>query len=134
MDPRVPQNRTCTLSSSGRDTPPESGGDLSTYRDRPNRLECRRRERCAVERRHAMITNRRTFIAIMKKFGMNVTPVVDLWPKLGETTFTSHVAALQQAKPDFVFSSFWSRDASISMKQAHAAGLTQGTKFIGGAT
>ena len=80
-----------------------------------------------------MITNRRTFIAIMKKFGMNVTPVVDLWPKLGETTFTSHVAALQQAKPDFVFSSFWSGDAPISMKQAHAAGLTQGTKFIGGA-
>jgi len=70
------------------------------------------------------------FLAIMKKFGMNVTPVVDLWPKLGETNFTSHVAALQQAKPDLVFSSFWSGDAPILMKQAHAAGLTQGTKFV----
>jgi branched-chain amino acid transport system substrate-binding protein len=69
------------------------------------------------------------FLAIMKKFGMGVTPVVDLWPKLGETNFTSHVAALQQAKPD-VFSSFWSGDAPILMKQAHAAGLTQQTKFV----
>src|SRR2546422_5258303 len=70
------------------------------------------------------------FLAIMKKFGMNVTPVVRLWPKLGETNFTSHVAALQQAKPDLVFSSFWSGDAPILMKQAHAAGLTQSTKFV----
>lgn len=70
------------------------------------------------------------FLAIMKKFGMGVTPVLDLWPKLGETNFTSHVAALQQAKPDLIFSSFWSGDAPIIMKQAHAAGLTQTTKFV----
>jgi branched-chain amino acid transport system substrate-binding protein len=70
------------------------------------------------------------FLAIMKKFGLGVTPVADLWPKLGETNFTSHVAALQQAKPDLVFCSFWSGDAPILMKQAHAAGLTQGTKFV----
>jgi branched-chain amino acid transport system substrate-binding protein len=70
------------------------------------------------------------FLAIMKKFGMGVTPVLDLWPKLGETNFTSHVAALQQAKPDLVFSSFWSGDAPILMKQAHAAGLTQTAKFV----
>jgi branched-chain amino acid transport system substrate-binding protein len=70
------------------------------------------------------------FLAIMKKFGLGVTPVVDLWPKLGETNFTSHVAALQQAKPDLIFSSFWSGDAPIFLKQAHAAGLTQSTKFV----
>jgi branched-chain amino acid transport system substrate-binding protein len=70
------------------------------------------------------------FLAIMKKYGMNVTPVADLWPKLGETNFTSHVAALQQAKPDLVFCSFWSGDAPILLKQAHAAGLTQSTKFV----
>ncbi|MGH7321813.1 MAG: ABC transporter substrate-binding protein [Candidatus Rokuibacteriota bacterium] len=70
------------------------------------------------------------FLAIMKKFNMGVTPVLDLWPKLGETDFTSHVAALQQAKPDLLFSSFWSGDAPILLKQAHAAGLTAATKFV----
>ncbi|HSE95465.1 MAG TPA: ABC transporter substrate-binding protein, partial [Methylomirabilota bacterium] len=70
------------------------------------------------------------FLAIMKKLEMNVTPVVDLWPKLGETNFTSHVAALQQAKPDLIFSSFWSADAPILLKQAHAAGLTANTRFV----
>lgn len=70
------------------------------------------------------------FLAIMKKLGMGATPVVDLWPKLGETNFTSHVAALQQAKPDLIFCSFWSGDAPILLKQAHAAGLTASTKFV----
>jgi branched-chain amino acid transport system substrate-binding protein len=70
------------------------------------------------------------FQAIMKKLGLEVTPVAELWPKLGETNFTSHVAALQQAKPDLVFSSFWSGDAPILLRQAHAAGLTQSTKFV----
>ncbi len=70
------------------------------------------------------------FLAIMKKFGMDVRPVADLWPKLGETNFTSHVATLQQAKPDLIFSSFWSGDAPILLKQAHAAGLTASTKLV----
>jgi branched-chain amino acid transport system substrate-binding protein len=70
------------------------------------------------------------FLAIMKKFNMDVTPVADLWPKLGETNFTSHVATLQQAKPDLVFCSFWSGDAPILLKQAHAGGLTASTKLV----
>jgi branched-chain amino acid transport system substrate-binding protein len=70
------------------------------------------------------------FLAIMKKLGMGVTPVLDLWPKLGETNFTAHVAALQHARPDLVFCSFWSGDAPILMKQAHAAGLTGQTRFV----
>jgi branched-chain amino acid transport system substrate-binding protein len=70
------------------------------------------------------------FQAVMKKFGMGVTPVVDLWPKLGTTDFTSHVAALKQAKPDLVLSSFWAGDASIFMKQISAAGLADTTKFV----
>jgi branched-chain amino acid transport system substrate-binding protein len=70
------------------------------------------------------------FLAIMKKYGMNVTPVAELWPKLGETNFTAHVAALQQAKPDLIFCSFWSGDAPILLKQAHAAGLTASAKLV----
>jgi branched-chain amino acid transport system substrate-binding protein len=70
------------------------------------------------------------FLAIMKKFGIDIQVVSELWPKLGATDFTSHVAALQQAKPDLIFSCFWAGDTPIFMKQAHAAGLTQGTKFV----
>ena len=70
------------------------------------------------------------FLAIMKRHGIEVEVVSELWPKLGSTDFTSHVAALQQAKPDLVFSCFWAGDTPIFMKQAHAAGHTQGTKFV----
>jgi len=70
------------------------------------------------------------FQAIMKKYETGAAAVLDLWPKLGTTDFTSHVAALQQAKPDLIFSSFWAADASIFLKQAHAAGLTSPTKFV----
>jgi len=70
------------------------------------------------------------FLAIMKKYKLGVTPVADLWPKLGTTDFTSHVAALQQAKPDLIFSSLWAADVSIFLKQAHAVGLTANTKLV----
>ena len=70
------------------------------------------------------------FLAIMKKYRIDVQVVSELWPKLGATDFTAHVAALQQAKPDLIFSCFWAGDTPIFMKQAHAAGLTEGTKFV----
>jgi len=70
------------------------------------------------------------FLAIMKKHGIELQVVSELWPKLGATDFTSHVATLAQAKPDLVFSCFWAGDTPIFMKQAHAAGLTKTTKFV----
>jgi branched-chain amino acid transport system substrate-binding protein len=70
------------------------------------------------------------FQAVMKRYGMGATPVLDLWPKLGTTDFTSHVAALRQAKPDLIFSCFWAADTSIFLKQAHGAGLVSDTKFV----
>src|SRR5947208_2878148 len=70
------------------------------------------------------------FLAIMKKHGIELQVVSELWPKLGATDFTSHVATLAQAKPDLIFSCFWAGDTPIFMKQAHAAGLTRGTKFV----
>ena len=70
------------------------------------------------------------FLAIMKKYGIEIQVVSELWPKLGATDFTAHVAALQQAKPDLSFSCFWAGDTPIFLKQAHAAGLTAATKFV----
>jgi branched-chain amino acid transport system substrate-binding protein len=43
---------------------------------------------------------------------------------------TSHVAALKAAKPDLIFSSLLFADLPVFMKQAHAAGLTEGTKLV----
>jgi branched-chain amino acid transport system substrate-binding protein len=71
-----------------------------------------------------------TFMAMMKKYDMNVTPVADLWVKVGTTDLTSFVASLQQAKPDLIMSSLLFTDTFIFMKQAHAAGLTQNSKLV----
>ncbi len=71
-----------------------------------------------------------TFMAMMKKYDMNVTPVADLWVKVGTTDLTPFVASLQQAKPDLIMASLLFTDAFIFMKQAHAAGLTKSSKFV----
>jgi branched-chain amino acid transport system substrate-binding protein len=71
-----------------------------------------------------------TFMAMMKKYDMNVTPVSDLWVKVGTTDLTPFVATLQQAKPDLIMSSLLFTDVFIFMKQAHAAGLTRSSKLV----
>ena len=71
-----------------------------------------------------------TFIAMMKKYDMNVTPVADLWVKVGTTDLTPFVASLQQANPDLIMSSLLFTDTFIFMKQAHAAGLTKSARLV----
>ena len=68
--------------------------------------------------------------AVLKRYGLEVKPVLELFPKLGETNFTSHIAAIQQARPDLLMCSFWSADATIFMKQAAAVGLLRGMKGV----
>src|SRR5256885_7814670 len=71
-----------------------------------------------------------TYQAVLKKLGVEVEPVLELFPKLGVTDFTSHIAAIQQAKPDLLMCSFWSGDATILMKQAAAVGLFKTMKGV----
>src|SRR5216110_419458 len=71
-----------------------------------------------------------TYQAVLKKLGVEVKPVLELFPKLGVTDFTSHIAAIQQAKPDLLMCSFWSGDATILMKQAAAVGLFKTIKGV----
>jgi branched-chain amino acid transport system substrate-binding protein len=71
-----------------------------------------------------------SYQAVLRKHGMDVRPVLELFPKLGVTDFTSHIAAIQQAKPDLLMTSFWSGDATILMKQAAAVGLFKGMKGV----
>jgi len=61
--------------------------------------------------------------AVLRRYLPHVKDVLELWPKLGATDFTSHIAAIQQAKPDLLMTSFWSGDTTILMKQAAAVGL-----------
>ena len=66
----------------------------------------------------------------MKRFNIEHEVVTEQWPKVGTMDLTSHVAALKAAKPDLIFSSLLFADLPVFMKQAHAAGLTEGTKLV----
>lgn len=74
--------------------------------------------------------NMAAFVAILKRFGIDHKVVIEQWPKVGTMDLTSHVAALKAAKPDLIFSSLLFADLPVFMKQAHAAGLTEGTKLV----
>jgi branched-chain amino acid transport system substrate-binding protein len=74
--------------------------------------------------------NMAAFIALLKRFNIEHNVVTEQWPKVGTMDLTSHVAALKAAKPDLIFSSLLFADTPVFMKQAHAAGLTEGTKFV----
>jgi branched-chain amino acid transport system substrate-binding protein len=73
--------------------------------------------------------NMAAFIAVLKRFGVEHEVVTEQWPKVGTMDLTSHVAALKAAKPDLIFSSLLFADLPVFMKQAHAAGLTEGVKL-----
>src|SRR3954449_5023055 len=74
--------------------------------------------------------NMAAFVAILKRFNIEHRVVTEQWPKVGPMDLTSHVAALKAAKPDLIFSSLLFADLPVFMKQAHAAGLTKGTKLV----
>jgi branched-chain amino acid transport system substrate-binding protein len=74
--------------------------------------------------------NMAAFVAMLKRFDIEHKVVTEQWPKVGTMDLTSHVAALKSAKPDLIFSSLLFADLPVFMKQAHAAGLTEGTKLV----
>src|SRR5580704_12172396 len=74
--------------------------------------------------------NMAAFAAMLRRFNIEHNVVTEQWPKVGTMDLTSHVAALKSAKPDLIFSSLLFADLPVFMKQAHAAGLTTGTKLV----
>jgi branched-chain amino acid transport system substrate-binding protein len=74
--------------------------------------------------------NMAAFVAMLKRFSIEHKVVTEQWPKVGTMDLTSHVAALKAAAPDLIFSSLLFADLPVFMKQAHAAGLTKGTKLV----
>lgn len=69
------------------------------------------------------------FVKIFQKMGNPRAKVVlELWPKLGTTDFSSHVAALKKANPDLIMTSFWGGHAPQLAKQGAAIDLWSGRK------
>jgi branched-chain amino acid transport system substrate-binding protein len=63
-----------------------------------------------------------------KKAG--VTKLGDLWPKLGERDYSSHITTILNAKPDAVYTSLWGGDLIAFIKQANAYGFFDKVQFI----
>jgi branched-chain amino acid transport system substrate-binding protein len=59
-----------------------------------------------------------------------VSKVGELWPKLGERDFSSHITTMLNAKPDAVFSSLWGGDLIAFVKQASTYGFFDKVQFI----
>jgi branched-chain amino acid transport system substrate-binding protein len=59
-----------------------------------------------------------------------VSKVGELWPKLGERDFSSHITTILNAKPDAVFSSLWGGDLIAFVKQASTYGFFDKVQFI----
>jgi branched-chain amino acid transport system substrate-binding protein len=74
--------------------------------------------------------NWEAFRQILARFGVEAEFVAEQWPKVGTMDLTSHIAALNAAKPDLIFSSMLFADLPVFMKQGHAAGLFDGVKLV----
>jgi branched-chain amino acid transport system substrate-binding protein len=59
-----------------------------------------------------------------------VQKVGELWPKLGERDFSSHITAILNAKPDAVFSSLWGGDLIAFINQANTYGFFDKLQFV----
>lgn len=70
------------------------------------------------------------FQALLKKYGIEHQVVSEQWSKVGNLELNANVAALKAAQPDLIFSSLLFADLPVFMRQAHNAGLTQGTRFV----
>lgn len=74
--------------------------------------------------------NWEAFKQILARYGVEAEFVAEQWPKVGTMDLTSHVAALNAAKPDLIFSSMLFADLPVFMKQGHAAGLFNNVKLV----
>ena len=74
--------------------------------------------------------NWEAFKQILARYGVETEFVAEQWPKVGTMDLTSHIAALNAAKPDLIFSSMLFADLPVFMKQGHAAGLFNGVKMV----
>lgn len=72
------------------------------------------------------------FWAYLQRHKPEVQKVGELWPKLGEADFSSHITTILQTKPDAVFASLWGGDLIAFVKQANAYGFFDKVQYISG--
>lgn len=65
--------------------------------------------------------------ALLKKLNPKAEIVVELWPKQGETNFSSHIPTLMAKNPEVIFSSLWGGGLATFIKQAVPYGLFKKT-------
>lgn len=70
------------------------------------------------------------FWTFLQRNKEGVEKLGELWPKLGERDFSSHITTMLAANPDAVFSSLWGGDLIAFIKQAKAYGFFDKTKFV----
>ena len=70
------------------------------------------------------------FWEFLQKKKEGVQKVGELWPKLGERDFSSHITTMLNAKPDAVFSSLWGGDLIAFIKQANTYGFFGKLQFV----
>lgn len=70
------------------------------------------------------------FIAFLKRFNIEHRVVSEQWARVGGMDLTANVAALKAAAPDLVYSSLLFADLPVFMRQANAASLLEGRKWV----
>jgi branched-chain amino acid transport system substrate-binding protein len=71
------------------------------------------------------------FFTILQMKYPEVKVVTQMWPKLFEPDYTSHITAALNAKPDAMFSAFWGGDLATFLEQAQMFGFFDQVKFFG---
>ena len=74
----------------------------------------------------------RGFTSGLTKVAPDAKEAKQLWFKLGETDFTSYIAAIMAERPDFIYPAIAGKDNETFIQQAQAAGLLKIAAYPGG--
>lgn len=72
------------------------------------------------------------FTTGLAKVAPEATEAKQLWFKLGETDFTSYIAAIMSERPDFIYPAIAGKDNETFIQQAQASGLLKIASYPGG--
>lgn len=70
------------------------------------------------------------FKATLKAYKPDVEIVVELFPRLGASTYQTEISRLASAQPDVIFSNLWGSDLENFVRQASARGLLQNSQAV----
>jgi branched-chain amino acid transport system substrate-binding protein len=71
------------------------------------------------------------FVSELQKRAPQATLVKEFWSKLGETDYSSYIAAIMSMKPDFMYGAIAGKDNETFIQQAKASGLFKKVVYPG---